>query len=83
MTDDAAGRADTVLSGHGGIHAVAAATAFGVDTMFTLSGAHVFPLYDAAVGGKDGAAGGPAPMRLVDVRPRADGRVRRRGGSPS
>ena len=68
MTDDAAGRADTVLSGHGGIHAVAAATAFGVDTMFTLSGAHVFPLYDAAVGGKDGAAGGPAPMRLVDVR---------------
>ena len=31
--------------------------------MFTLSGGHVFPLYDAVV--KDGA--GP-PMRLVDVR---------------
>ena len=29
--------------------------------MFTLSGAHVFPLYDAAVKG-------PSPMRLVDVR---------------
>ncbi|MEO6821331.1 MAG: acetolactate synthase [Candidatus Nanopelagicales bacterium] len=54
--------------GHGGTHAVAAAVAYGVDTMFTLSGAHVFPLYDAAVGGKAGVEGGPAPMRLVDVR---------------
>jgi len=37
--------------------------------MFTLSGAHVFPLYDAAVGGKASVDAGTAgPMRLVDVR---------------
>jgi len=47
--------------GHGGDHAVAAAAAHGVETMFTLSGAHVFPMYDAAVKGEPG-------MRLVDVR---------------
>ncbi|HET8969668.1 MAG TPA: acetolactate synthase [Candidatus Nanopelagicales bacterium] len=58
----------SALTGHGGIHAVAAAMAHGVDTMFTLSGAHVFPLYDAAVGGKDGAAAGSGPIRLIDVR---------------
>lgn len=58
-----------LLVGHGGIHAVAAAGAYGVDTMFTLSGAHVFPLYDAAVGGRARHdAGLPGPMRLVDVR---------------
>jgi acetolactate synthase-1/2/3 large subunit len=51
------------LSGHGGAHAVAAARRHGVSVMFTLSGGHVFPLYDAVV--KDSA--GP-PMRLVDVR---------------
>ncbi len=56
------------VNAHGGTHAVLAAAAHGIDTMFTLSGAHVFPLYDAAVGGKAGAEGGPAPMRLVDVR---------------
>ena len=56
------------LNGHGGTHAVAAATAHGVETMFTLSGAHVFPLYDAAVGGKDGATTGQGPLRLIDVR---------------
>jgi acetolactate synthase-1/2/3 large subunit len=64
MTDET-----PTLNGHGGSHAVSAALAHGVDTMFTLSGAHVFPLYDAAVGGKAGVeAGGAAPMRLVDVR---------------
>ncbi len=47
--------------GHGGDHAVAVAAAHGVETMFTLSGAHVFPMYDAAVKGEPG-------MRLVDVR---------------
>ncbi len=63
MTDDA-----LTLNAHGGTHAVEAALAHGVDTMFTLSGAHVFPLYDAAVGGKAGAESGSGPMRLVDVR---------------
>jgi acetolactate synthase-1/2/3 large subunit len=51
----------TVVEGHGGGLAVAAARAHGVDTMFTLSGAHVFPLYD-------GAVKADPPMRLVDVR---------------
>src|SRR6266536_3845987 len=49
------------LSGHGGAHAVAAARRHGVSTMFTLSGGHVFPLYD-------GAVKAAPPMRLVDVR---------------
>lgn len=46
---------------HGGDLAVGAAQAHGVATMFTLSGAHVFPLYDAAVKADP-------PMRIVDVR---------------
>ncbi|MHB1486887.1 MAG: acetolactate synthase [Acidimicrobiales bacterium] len=49
------------LEGHGGTLAVAVARAHGVDTMFTLSGAHVFPLYD-------GAVKADPPMRLLDVR---------------
>jgi thiamine pyrophosphate-dependent acetolactate synthase large subunit-like protein len=49
------------IEGHGGDLAVAAASPYGVDTMFTLSGAHVFPLYDAAVRADP-------PIRLVDVR---------------
>ncbi|HEX3961282.1 MAG TPA: acetolactate synthase [Trebonia sp.] len=49
------------VSGHGGNHAVAVAQRHGVNVMFTLSGGHVFPLYDAAVKG-------PTPMRLIDVR---------------
>jgi acetolactate synthase-1/2/3 large subunit len=70
-----------VIEGHGGELAVAVARSHSVDTMFTLSGAHVFPLYDAAVGGKEGVAAGSArarqpgeahapagPMRLIDVR---------------
>ncbi len=65
-----------MTSGHGGWHAIAAARAYGVETMFTLSGAHIFPLFDAAVGGKPAvdAAGDPraaergGPIRLVDVR---------------
>ena len=52
---------DVTLSGHGGQHAVEVARAHGVETMFTLSGAHVFPMYDGAV------KADPA-MRLVDVR---------------
>jgi thiamine pyrophosphate-dependent acetolactate synthase large subunit-like protein len=54
------------LTGHGGAHAVAAARQHGVSVMFTLSGGHVFPLYDAVV--KDGAAPSSPAMRLVDVR---------------
>jgi acetolactate synthase-1/2/3 large subunit len=51
----------TSLEGHGGELAVAAARAHGVDTLFTLSGAHVFPMYDAAVKAVP-------PMRILDVR---------------
>jgi acetolactate synthase I/II/III large subunit len=36
------------VEGHGGELALAALRAFGVSEMFTLSGGHVFPLYDAA-----------------------------------
>lgn len=49
------------LSGTGGRLATEVLRAHGIDTMFTLSGAHVFPLYDGAVKGEP-------PMRLVDVR---------------
>ncbi|GAA0920567.1 acetolactate synthase [Nonomuraea longicatena] len=44
---------------HAGDAAVAVSKAYGVETMFTLSGAHVFPLYDGAV--HEG-------MRILDVR---------------
>lgn len=37
-----------MISGHGGQLALAALKAAGVKEMFTLSGGHVFPLYDAA-----------------------------------
>jgi acetolactate synthase-1/2/3 large subunit len=47
--------------GHGGEHAVAVAAAHGVRTLFTLSGAHVFPMYD-------GALHADPPMRILDVR---------------
>jgi acetolactate synthase I/II/III large subunit len=46
---------------HGGALAVAAARRHGVATMFTLSGGHVFPLYD-------GAVKADPPLRLLDVR---------------
>src|SRR5487761_1207940 len=46
---------------HGGALAVAAARRHGVTTMFTLSGGHVFPLYD-------GAVKADPPLRLLDVR---------------
>src|SRR5262245_15678257 len=49
------------VTDHGGELALAALRPFGVDTMFTLSGGHVFPFYDAAVK-RD------PPVRLVDVR---------------
>lgn len=46
---------------HSGEHAVAVAQQHGVDVMFTLSGAHVFPMYD-------GAVKADPPMRILDVR---------------
>ena len=55
------GRQEPEAAAHGGVLAVAAARAHGVSTMFTLSGGHVFPLYD-------GAVRADPPMRLVDVR---------------
>ena len=58
--------ASTAASGrptdeHGGQAVLRSAVAHGVDTVFTLSGAHVFPVYDAAV------IADP-PVRLLDVR---------------
>jgi len=49
------------IEGHGGELAVAVARAYGTTAMFTLSGAHVFPLYD-------GAVKADPPMPLIDVR---------------
>jgi len=72
MTDE-----EAVVEGHGGQHMLAAAQAYGVRTLFTLSGAHIFPLYDAAVGGLAGyesaaqqndLALASGPVRLVDTR---------------
>ncbi len=53
--------ADDVRSAHGGVHALEVARAHGVEAMFTLSGAHVFPMYDAAVTADP-------PMPIIDVR---------------
>jgi acetolactate synthase-1/2/3 large subunit len=39
---------DRTVEGHGGDLALAVLREHGVETMFTLSGGHVFPLYDAA-----------------------------------
>jgi acetolactate synthase-1/2/3 large subunit len=58
---DRSGAPDSPGPRHGGHPAVEAAAAHGVEVMWTLSGGHVFPLYDAAVRGG-------SPMRLVDVR---------------
>ena len=46
-------------SGHGGQLAVAALRRFGVAELFTLSGGHIFPFYDAAL---------DQGVRIVDVR---------------
>ncbi|MBL8774480.1 MAG: acetolactate synthase [Acidimicrobiales bacterium] len=48
------------MKGHGGELALGALTPYGVDTLFTLSGGHIFPLYDAAVKAGD--------VRILDVR---------------
>ncbi len=63
MPSDAADAPDQSadLTGHAGELAIAVAQAHGVETLFTLSGAHVFPLYD-------GAVKATTPVRLLDVR---------------
>lgn len=48
-----------LIEGHAGEQAVAAMASFGTDTMFTLNGGHIWPLYDAARN---------QGMRVVDVR---------------
>jgi len=47
------------ITGHGGELALEALRRFGVEELFTLSGGHIFPLYDAAVS---------TGVRLIDVR---------------
>ena len=49
----------STVTGHGGQLALEALRAFGVSELFTLSGGHVFPIYDAAH---------QAGVRIVDVR---------------
>ncbi len=62
QTADQPGGGDPkAVEAHSGQHAVAVARAHGVETMFTLSGAHVFPMYD-------GAVTADPPMRIIDVR---------------
>jgi len=50
-----------MTTGHGGDLALAALRGYGVSELFTLSGGHIFPFYDAAVKGEAG-------VRIVDVR---------------
>ena len=49
----------TFVEGHGGELALAPLLAAGVTELFTLSGGHIFPIYDAAV---------KAGIRIIDVR---------------
>ena len=59
---DVAVRCETMsthIDGHAGQQAIAAMLAFGTDTMFTLNGGHVWPLYEGA---RDQG------MRVVDTR---------------
>ena len=56
-----AAESDRPVEAHSGQHAVAVAREHGVEVMFTLSGAHVFPMYD-------GAVTADPQMRIVDVR---------------
>jgi acetolactate synthase I/II/III large subunit len=61
MTETTRTKQQATLEGHGGALAVAVARRHGVSAMFTLSGGHVFPLYD-------GAVKADPPLPLVDVR---------------
>lgn len=61
---------------HGGHHAIDAAVTHRTPALFTLSGAHIFPLFDAAVGGCEAVKGATNPreaerhgrLPLIDVR---------------
>ena len=66
MTSETADVTGQTVTGHSGELAVHVARAHGVETMFTLSGAHVFPMYDGAV--KTQEEGQGPPVRLLDVR---------------
>jgi acetolactate synthase-1/2/3 large subunit len=61
QSGDPTGETTGQTTGHAGQLAVEVARAHGVETMFTLSGAHVFPMYDGAVKAEP-------PMRILDVR---------------
>ena len=50
------------MNGHGGELALAALSGYGVREMFTLSGGHIFPFYDAVV------KGAADDWRILDVR---------------
>ncbi|MFC7503539.1 acetolactate synthase [Nocardioides sp. GCM10030258] len=67
MTSTPPDSAPAELTGHAGELGVAVAQAHGVQTMFTLSGAHVFPMYDGAVKSQAEGAVGP-PVLILDVR---------------
>src|SRR5439155_21942810 len=55
-------RGGTSVNGHGGELALAALSGYGVREMFTLSGGHIFPFYDAV------AKGTYDDWRILDVR---------------
>jgi acetolactate synthase-1/2/3 large subunit len=61
MTETTRTGPEQTLEGHGGALAVAVARRHGVGAMFTLSGGHVFPLYD-------GAVKADPPLPLIDTR---------------
>src|SRR6266498_4555405 len=61
MTETTRTERQAKVEGHGGALAVAVARRHGIERMFTLSGGHVFPLYD-------GAVKADPPLRLIDVR---------------
>lgn len=61
MTDAQAAALPEPTGPHGGHHALDVAKAHGAEAMFTLSGAHIFPMYDAAVQSDP-------PFPIIDVR---------------
>ena len=82
-TGDTTPSSPSPVEAHSGQHAVAVAREHGVEVMFTLSGAHVFPMYD-------GAVTADPPMKILDVRheqtaafaAEAMGKLTRKPGSP-